>query len=96
MTATALPHPADLYSGDRVARPVESLESVGGAGRSFFHDHGYLAIRRAVSRERVRAASAAVDDLIDGVDPGFRGVQFERPAAAGNCRRGSAGGGCAS
>ncbi len=77
MTATALPHPADLYSGDRVARPVESLESVGGAGRSFFHDHGYLAIRRAVSRERVRAASAAVDDLIDGVDPGFRGVQFE-------------------
>lgn len=77
MTGTALPHPAGLYSGERAARPVESLQAVGEAERRLFHDQGYLAIRRAVPRERVRAAAAAVEALIDGVDPAFRGVQFE-------------------
>ena len=77
MTQATLPHPAGLYSGERAARLVESLDSVGESERAFFHDQGYLAIRRAVARQGVRAASAAVDSLIDGVDPTFRGVQFE-------------------
>lgn len=77
MTTAAPAHPADLYSGGRLAQAVESLEAVGEAEHRLFHEQGYLAVRRAVSRQRVRAASAAVDALIDGVDPSFRGLQFE-------------------
>lgn len=77
MTEATLPQPAGLYNAERAARLVESLDSVGEAERAFFHDQGYLAVRRAVSRQRIRAASAAVDSLIDGGDPSFRGVQFE-------------------
>ncbi len=43
----------------------------------YFADNGYLAIEHFFPLEQVEAAARAMDDLIDGARPDFRGVQFE-------------------
>jgi phytanoyl-CoA hydroxylase len=77
VTEAAAAHPADLYSDERLAPVVEDLAAVGPREHAFFHEHGFLAIGQVITPERAAAASQAVDELIDGANPDFRGVQFE-------------------
>ena len=70
-------HPPDLYSSARLAESLPDLSAIGAEQVDFFRDNGYLSVDGAFSAEAVQAASAAVDDLIDGQRADFRGVQFE-------------------
>lgn len=76
--------PPDLYGADRVAPLVDDLGRVGDGDLEFFREHGYLAILRAVDADRVAAAARAVDALIDGRQPDYRGVQFEQGLGGGD------------
>ncbi len=72
---TALP--VDLYSNDQEAPTVPTLAAVGDAEVSWFHEQGYLAIRKAFDTHVIRESLAAVNRLIDGENAEFRGVSFE-------------------
>ncbi|MEE2659590.1 MAG: phytanoyl-CoA dioxygenase family protein [Candidatus Latescibacterota bacterium] len=79
----SLSRPADLYTCTHVAEPtLERCADIDEAALGFFAAQGYLSIRRAFSPSQVQAAAAAVDNLIGGSNPSFRGVQFE--AGVGN------------
>ena len=69
--------PAALYCNDHVAPMVPTLAAVNGPELTSFHEQGFLAIREAFSSDAIGAALAAIDDLIDGSSPTFRGVAFE-------------------
>ncbi len=69
--------PAALYCNDHVAPMVPTLAAVNGPELASFHEQGFLAIREAFSSDAIGAALAAIDDLIDGSSPTFRGAAFE-------------------
>lgn len=75
-------YPTDLYGTRADARRVAQLAAIDENDLEFFHREGYLVIERAVDAGRVEAARRAVDDLIDGKNPDFRGVQLESGVGA--------------
>lgn len=70
-------HDADLYSAARTAETVGHISEVGDEHLAFFREHGYLAVEQAFSPASVAAALTAIDHLVDGGNPDFRGLQFE-------------------
>ena len=68
----------DLYVPTGEAEPVNGLEHVGDAEIERFKAQGFLAVEGAFSDAQMADAIKAVEDLIDGKNQGFRGVQFER------------------
>ncbi|MBT3341764.1 MAG: phytanoyl-CoA dioxygenase family protein [Gemmatimonadetes bacterium] len=75
--SAALEHDADLYSNTAVSTTCPNLGSVDSMRMAAFERDGYVAIERAFSSTRIQAAMQAVDDLIDGQCPDFRGLQYE-------------------
>jgi phytanoyl-CoA hydroxylase len=71
-------HPPQLYSGTRRARCLANLQAVNDGDLERFREDGYLAVERAFDAERVAAALEAIDSLIAGSDPDFRGVSYEK------------------
>lgn len=71
-----LDHDVDLYSDQAAPHRLNDL-SCAHDRKSMFDRDGFLVIGKAISIERTQAAIQAVDDLIDGMVPDFRGVQFE-------------------
>lgn len=78
MTA-ASPDPA-LYSGQGQAAYVPTLAGIDDSDRAFFYRQGYLAVENVFSAAEVEAACQALDDLIDGKNPEFKGLQLEEGA----------------
>lgn len=70
-------HPAELYCNDHVAPTVPTLAAVDEAELASFHQLGFLAVREAFPAAAISDALAAIDDLIYGSSPAFRGVSFE-------------------
>jgi phytanoyl-CoA hydroxylase len=70
----------DLYHFDKVAPYVATLADITDEHIQFFREQGYLAVAQAFSKEEIDAALAGMLDLIDGKNPDFTGVQFERSA----------------
>jgi phytanoyl-CoA hydroxylase len=58
-----LDYPPDLYRFDRVAHYVEDLDSINEGHLQAFRERGYLAVRHAISPDRVNASLAALSDL---------------------------------
>lgn len=70
-------HAPDLYRYDATPQRIARLADIGPEEVAFFHAEGYLVVDEAFTPAQAEAALAAVHDLIDGVDPTFRGVQLE-------------------
>ena len=68
----------DLYIPTGEAEPVNGLEHVSDAEIERFKAQGFLAVEGAFSDAQMADAIKAVENLIDGKNQGFRGVQFER------------------
>ena len=71
------PAPADLYASDTTAETIARIADIGQPQIDFFHREGYLAIDQVFDAKQVEQAGSAIDELIDGGNPDFRGVQFE-------------------
>lgn len=70
----------DLYQFAVTADPIDTLDAVTADDLARFHEQGYLAIRQAFTPAEVEAALTGLLDLIDGKNPEFTGIQFERHA----------------
>jgi phytanoyl-CoA hydroxylase len=68
---------ADLYQSNAQVQHRESLDVISEQDITFFHEQGYLVIDRVFSKAQIEAARAGINDLIEGADPSFRGVQLE-------------------
>ncbi len=70
-------HDPYLYSTNRRADYLDTLADIDDCQIARFHDQGYLAIRRAFTRQQIESAGQAMWHLIDGKNPDFKGVQAE-------------------
>ncbi|MDA0712346.1 MAG: phytanoyl-CoA dioxygenase family protein [bacterium] len=70
-------YPPGLYVSGRRTDYIETLKHIGESERAQFHQRGYLAVRQAFSPDQVQTAGQAMWDLIDGVNPDFKGLQAE-------------------
>jgi phytanoyl-CoA hydroxylase len=70
-------YPAGLYGGTIATGSSVDLDRIGDGDIDFFHREGYLVVERAFDSGQIEAARQAVDDLIDGKNPDFRGLQLE-------------------
>ncbi len=72
---------AGLYDYVALAEEgIKGLAAVSAADVERFHQDGYLIIHNAFSPAEVQAALSGLLDLIDGKNPDFQGVMFERKA----------------
>ncbi|HEX2514027.1 MAG TPA: hypothetical protein VH257_04925, partial [Chloroflexota bacterium] len=69
-----------LYAHQDLAPTVDGWDSVTPADEARFHEQGFLAIENAFTPEEVQGALDGMLDLIGGVYPGYRGIQFEAVA----------------
>jgi len=74
-------HAPELYVAEAVAEPLSGLAAVDDAAVEQYHADGYLAVADVFSSEQVEAAKAGLAHLIDGKNPDFKGVQFEKSVA---------------
>ena len=72
---------SDLYDFEGLAHAVPSLEQVGPEQIQFFATHGYLAVDRLLDPEQVSTAIDALMALLEGDNPGFKGVSYEKASA---------------
>ncbi len=78
VSETRIPdHAPDLYGQRLLSDYAADLHSIDDAAIDAFHALGYLAVQRVFSDAEVASARAAIDDLIAGAVPAFRGVQRE-------------------
>ncbi len=75
-----VPYDPQLYRNDHVAEYVETLDAITDADLARYREQGYLAVRRAFTPAQVEAGLAGLLHLIDGGNPAFDGIQFERDA----------------
>lgn len=68
----------DLYHHRDFASGVDGFAAVGDDELAAFREHGYLVVQNAFATADVQSALAGLLDLIDGQNPDFTGVQFER------------------
>jgi len=70
-------HDPMLYGSRLLGDYTPDLAAVDDAAVNAFHEQGYMAIERVFSPSEIGNALAAIDDLIAGKDPTFRGIQRE-------------------
>jgi phytanoyl-CoA hydroxylase len=70
-------HDPALYRPVASARQVETLADIGPDERRFYHEHGYLSVRRAFDVGEVAAAVDGLLHLLSGGRPDFRGLMVE-------------------
>lgn len=71
-----------LYRNEHLAEYVESLSAITEADLERYRERGYMAVRQAFTPEEMAEGLAGLLHLIDGGNPDFTGVQFERDAQA--------------
>lgn len=71
-------HGADLYTCSAIARGVDGFGAVGEAQLARFFKDGYLVIDRAFSADEVQSAIGGLRDLVAGVNPDFKTIQFRQ------------------
>lgn len=76
----AMDYDPGLYGDGQVAEYVESLSAITDADLARYREQGYLAVRQAFTPEEIEAGLAGLLHLIDGGNPDFTGVLFERDA----------------
>ncbi|NKB69177.1 MAG: hypothetical protein GKR89_19080 [Candidatus Latescibacteria bacterium] len=76
-TAKTAPFDHGPYRFEQVATSVDCLEDIGQRELHSFAGQGYLVIRRALDANLIEGAGQAVDFLLQGGNPDFRGVQIE-------------------
>lgn len=69
-----------LYGNGQVTEYVESLSAITDADIERYRREGYLAVRQAFTPAEIEAGLAGLIHLIDGGNPAFDGVLFERDA----------------
>jgi phytanoyl-CoA hydroxylase len=72
----------DLYRFRSVADGVVGFDAITDAQIAQFHTQGYLVVYDALPPGEVQDTLDGLLDLIDGKNPGYRGVQFEGKARA--------------
>lgn len=70
-------HRAELYDAGGIAERVCVHDAATEAARLHYDEHGWLAVKDLFDSAEIAAALAAVDDLIFGRVPGFRGRMYE-------------------
>ena len=68
---------AALYCDKHAANLLPCLTDIGSTEIDLFHHQGFIAVERAFAPEAVADALSAIDALIDGAAPDFRGLAFE-------------------
>ncbi len=76
----AMEYDPQLYRNDHVAEYVETLSAITAADLDRYRAQGYLAVRQAFTPAEIADGVAGLLHLIDGGNPDFTGVQFERDA----------------
>ena len=67
-----------LYVPNGTADTVDGFENVTDAEIDRFKAQGFLAIKRAFTKDQIENAVVTVEDLIAGNNESFKGVQYER------------------
>jgi len=70
-------HAPELYDPGAIATPIPLADALDEAARAHFAEHGWLAVRGLYDPAELSTAVAAVDDLIQGRVPAFRGRIYE-------------------
>lgn len=70
-------HAPELYDPGTAAEPIPLTASLTGAARAHYAEHGWLSVRGLYSADEVATAIEAVDDLVEGRNPTFRGRIYE-------------------
>src|SRR3954447_18492062 len=73
-------HPPELYDPATIATPIPVADALGDAARAHYAEHGWLSVRGLYDPAEVALAVAAVDDLVEGRNPAFRGRIYEASA----------------
>ena len=73
-------YPDELYVAADTAHPVQGLSAIDDAAVESFHEVGWLAVDGVFSPERVKAAKSALEGLIHGDHPDFKGIDLEASA----------------
>lgn len=72
----------DLYRYRDVAKGIQGFDAIADVERTYFFEEGFLVVNDALSASEVQSALDGLLDLIDGKNPGYRGVQYEGNARA--------------
>jgi phytanoyl-CoA hydroxylase len=70
--------PPDLYRAHQAAGGVTGFDAVNDEQIALFHQQGYLVVHDAFTNTEVNDALAGLLDLIGGMYPAYRGVQYEK------------------
>ncbi len=73
-------HVPELYAPVAEARQVPDLAAVTDEAVSFYREAGYLSVARAFSPRETADAMSGLMSLIQGENPGFKGITFEADA----------------
>ncbi len=74
------PYPEDLYDTIGLAEYVPTMADIGPDDVAFFSEHGYLAVEQWLSPGRLDTVVDALMALLDGANPDFKGVVYEKIA----------------
>lgn len=70
------PHAEDLYAATSTAGGVKGFDAVGESQISGYHEQGFLVIHHAFTAAEVRAAVDGLADLVAGLNPDFKTIQY--------------------
>ena len=73
-------HRPELYDAGLTATPIPMADALTAPAREHYAEHGWLAVSGLLDPAAIATASAAVDDLVEGRVPGFRGRIYEGSA----------------
>lgn len=74
------PYPEGLYDTVGLAEYVPTMADIGPDEVAFFSENGYLAVEQWLSPSRLDTALDALMSLLDGANPDFKGVVYEKIA----------------
>jgi phytanoyl-CoA hydroxylase len=72
--------PPELYPARQATAGVNGFAAIDDEQIALFHEQGYLVIHDAFTGTEVASALAGLLDLIGGVYPKYRGIQYEKNA----------------
>jgi phytanoyl-CoA hydroxylase len=70
-------HDPGLYSYEKAATGVDSIDKITQEQIQFFHDQGYLVVNNLLSEDEIEGAKLGIKALIEGDDQDYKGVQIE-------------------
>jgi phytanoyl-CoA hydroxylase len=70
-------HAPDLYRYEESAKGIDSIDSITDEQIQFFRDQGYLVVHNVFSDKEIEDAQLGIDNLIEGENPEYKGLQIE-------------------